>query len=187
MPITFARPAVADLMFRAYTRELHPELFEKLRSLKVHQRGYAFEVTICRAGHLLRFERDGLLLTEAMTEKSVVLNRQGRCCDFVIRGCRTQTITSSPPLQYSISCQLETLAAEEFLLFHDELLHDCHAGEQDRPGELCVRFPSVGRLSPAPISFVRWEAAPQSLLVHAFHTFPDHAAIVKTQSLLEWP
>jgi hypothetical protein len=29
-------------------------------------------------------------------------------------------------------------------------------------------------------------ATASSVVVHAFHTFPDHCAIVKTQSLLEW-
>jgi hypothetical protein len=34
---------------------------------------------------------------------------------------------------------------------------------------------------------VQTEERPGSLLVHAFHTFPDNRAVVKTQSLFEVP
>ena len=66
-----------------------------------------------------------------------------------------------------------------FLNYHEELIVDC--GRAD----LSHRFPSANRLAPGPISLIRTEADARSLLVHAFHTFPDCCAVVKTQSLFE--
>ena len=42
------------------------------------------------------------------------------------------------------------------------------------------------RLAVAPLSHIAVEARARSLLIHAFHTFPDDCAIVKTQSLFEF-
>ena len=40
-------------------------------------------------------------------------------------------------------------------------------------------------MAPAPISHVRYEARARGLIVHAFHTFPEERAIVRSQSLIE--
>ena len=37
------------------------------------------------------------------------------------------------------------------------------------------------------ISWIDVETRPRSLIVHAFHTFPDDMAIVKSQSVFETP
>ena len=46
-------------------------------------------------------------------------------------------------------------------------------------------FPTVGRFDPAPLSLFTTDSWPDSLLVNAFHTFPENGAVVKTQSLFE--
>jgi hypothetical protein len=40
-------------------------------------------------------------------------------------------------------------------------------------------------MAPAPITHLRYEARVKGLTVHAFHTFPDERAVVRTQSLFE--
>ena len=40
-------------------------------------------------------------------------------------------------------------------------------------------------MDPAPISHIRFEARARGLIIHAFHTFPEERAIVRTQSLFE--
>ena len=52
--------------------------------------------------------------------------------------------------------------------------------------EVAFEFPSATRFSPPPLSLLRVDAQPDSLLVHAYHTFPDGCAVVKSQSLFEW-
>ena len=40
-------------------------------------------------------------------------------------------------------------------------------------------------MAPAPFTHVHFEARARGLSVHAFHTFPDERAVVRTQSLFE--
>jgi len=46
-------------------------------------------------------------------------------------------------------------------------------------------FASSGRMALGALSYVHVESRNRSLLVQAFHTFPDDCAIVKSQSLFE--
>jgi hypothetical protein len=49
------------------------------------------------------------------------------------------------------------------------------------------KFDSNGRMALGAISYINIETRNKSLLVQAFHTFPDDCAIVKSQSLFEVP
>ena len=48
-------------------------------------------------------------------------------------------------------------------------------------------FDSSGRMALGALSYINFEARNRSLLVQAFHTFPDDYAIVKSQSLFQLP
>ena len=48
-------------------------------------------------------------------------------------------------------------------------------------------FEPPGRMTLGALSWIDLETRPRSLLVQAFHTFPDDLAIVKSQSLFELP
>jgi Protein of unknown function DUF2617 len=82
-------------------------------------------------------------------------------------------------LRYCVSFQLERLEPGVFLNFHEELLSDC------KRSTIAHRFPTENRLSPEPLSLLRTDVGADSLLVHAFHTFPDSCTVLKTQSLFE--
>jgi hypothetical protein len=40
-------------------------------------------------------------------------------------------------------------------------------------------------MAPAPISHLHYESRVEGLVVHAFHSFPEERAIVRTQSLFD--
>ena len=48
-------------------------------------------------------------------------------------------------------------------------------------------FDSSGRMALGAISYIYPETRSRSLLIQAFHTFPDDCAIVKSQSVFELP
>ena len=50
---------------------------------------------------------------------------------------------------------------------------------------MLYRFDSSGRMALGALSYINLQARNRSLLVQAFHTFPDDYAIVKSQSLFE--
>jgi len=78
-----------------------------------------------------------------------------------------------------MSFQVERLHPDIFQKLHEELLADC------AQTALAHSFPTGNRLAPGALSLIRTEVTSDSLLVHAFHTFPDNDAVVKTQSLFE--
>jgi hypothetical protein len=83
--------------------------------------------------------------------------------------------------RYQVSFSLEPVVPEVFWTFQQELAHD-----GDREG-LLHRFDSSGRIALGALSYINVETRNRSLLVQAFHTFPDDYAIVKSQSLFEVP
>jgi hypothetical protein len=48
-------------------------------------------------------------------------------------------------------------------------------------------FDASGRMALGAISYIYAETRSRSLLVQAFHTFPDDCAVVKCQSVFELP
>jgi hypothetical protein len=80
-----------------------------------------------------------------------------------------------------MSFQLEPAEPEIFWTFQQEL-----AAEGCRHGML-HRFDASGRIAAGAMSYINMEARNRSLLIQAFHTFPDDYAIVKSQSLFELP
>jgi hypothetical protein len=96
-----------------------------------------------------------------------------------LKGCRTETVEFESGLRYDVCCNLERLSLSVFLRQHEELVAD------GPKACLFAEFPGLNRFSPGPISLIRTEVCRRSIVVHAFHTFPEQLAVVKTQSLVE--
>lgn len=179
MQVDFARPDIADLVLCAFERRLHPELFECRVQTQVLRSGLSLSLRLCSAGHWLELNCKDRFLTEAMSERQIPLPNFKRVCEHRIKGGRTQTFDLSWGARYTSSSQLERLEPAIFLQAHEELMADC------RRADLSMVFPSGNRWSPGPISLLRAEVTRDSVLVHAFHTFPEFCAVVKSQSLVE--
>ena len=179
MTVAFARPDVSDLMFRLYGRSIHPELFTTYAESKIEQNDYVASIRVCDAGHVISFCSRGQTISEITAARKHPLPQKKRYIEKKLRGSRDASITFDCGLQYHVSYQLEQLDPEVFLNFHEELLIDCNRAE------VAHRFPGGNRLSPCPLSFIQTDVGPNSLLIHAYHTFPENCAVVKTQSLFE--
>jgi len=179
MAVSFARPNSANLTFQLYGRSVHPELFEVFAHAHVWQAAYNATLRICDAGHTISFRYRRMEITELTATRQQALPQKKRFLDRRLRGSRDESFQFDNGLRYSASYQLERLDREVFLNAHEELLLDC------RRAALFHRFPAVGRLSPEPLSLIFTEVEGHSLLIHAFHTFPENCVVVKTQSLFE--
>lgn len=179
MSVGFARPAVSELVFHLYNRTVHPELFSMSVQRELASEGYAAKVSICDAGHTVSFHWMGETVTEICTTSRLALPQNRRCLSRRLRGQRDATFKFSHGLRYHSSVQLEKLDAEVFMNLHEEISLDCDKAN------ISHRFGSPSRLSPSPLSLIQTDLTRNSLLVHAFHTFPEDMAIVKTQSLFE--
>jgi len=176
-----ARPRVCDLVFQLYGRALHPELFEVFTSRSIERGGYTATVSITGAGHLITWRRGGLTLTEIAASAGQPLPQKRRLLSHRLLGERSDSMECRGGSCYQMSFQLESVAPEVFWSFQQEL---CAEGE--RHG-LLHRFESGTRLALGAISWLNIETRAKTLLVQAFHTFPDDMAIVKSQSLFEIP
>lgn len=179
MHVDFARPDVDSLVFRLFGRSVHPELFEVFAHSEIRQEAYSAAIQICDAGHVLCFRYKGQVLCEVATSAEHPLPQRKQVIARRLRGYRNESVEHDAGILYHVSFQVERLEPEVFLHFHEELLMDstrCRVSHQFAPSS---------RLCPAPLSFIQIEENPHSLLIHAFHTFPENCAVVKTQSLFE--
>lgn len=179
MPIV--RPKVAELVFQLYGRALHPELFEIHQTRTVERGGHQATVQITSAGHIVTWRYDGLTLTEVAAAANQPLPQRRRLMSHRLQGERTDRVECRGGCSYQTRFQLEPLNPAVFWSFQQELIND-----GQRQGMLHT-FDSSGRVALGAISYIHLEARNRSLLVQAFHTFPDDSAIVKSESIFRLP
>lgn len=175
------RPKVTDLVFQLYGRALHPELFETHVARTVERGGYTAVFSITTTGHLITWRKDGLTLAEVATAASQPLPQKRRLISHRLAGERSERMECRGGISYQTCFQLETVAADVFWAFQQEL-----AVEGSKRG-LLHRFESGGRMALGAVSLITLETRARGLLVQCFHTYPDDLSIVKTQSLFECP
>lgn len=176
-----ARPKVAELLFRLYGRPLHPELFVVHTSRTVQRGEYEAKVDITSAGHVVTWRYGGMTLTEVAASAQHPLPERRRLLSYRLKGSRHDRVECRGGVSYSVDFQLEPVEPELFWVFQEELAFD---GE--RQGML-HKFDSSGRIAMGALSYINVEARNRSLMVQAFHTFPDDYAIVKSQSVFRLP
>ena len=175
------RPKVAELVFQLYGRALHPELFKIHSTRTVQRNGYEATVHITSAGHCVTWRYQGLTLTEVATSAHPPLPQKRRLISCRLRGEGSDHVDCRGGARYHVNFQLEPVEPEVFWTFQQELACDSrHEG-------MLYRFDSSGRMALGALSYIHLEVRDRSLLVQAFHTFPDDYAIVKTQSRFELP
>jgi hypothetical protein len=175
------RPKIAELMFQVYGRALHPELFEIFATRVVSRGDYEATIRITSAGHVVAWRYRGLTLTEVACSASHPLPQKRRLLHYRLKGQRSDELECRGGVRYEMNFQLEPVRPEVFWTFQKELSTD-----GIRQGML-HRFDSSGRMALGALSYVNVEARNRSLIIQAFHTFPDDYAIVKSQSLFVVP
>lgn len=176
-----ARPKVAELVFHVYGRSLHPELFDVFATRTVERAEYQAKIDITSAGHVVTWRSGDLTLTEVAASAQHPLPERRRLLNCRLKGEQSERIECRCGAKYTVSFQLEPVEPELFWTFQQELIHDA-----ERQG-LLHRFDASGRMALGAISYINLSTRSRSLLIQAFHTFPDDCAIVKSQSLFQLP
>ena len=175
------RPKIAELVFQLYGRALHPELFEVYKTQTIARGDYSATVSITSAGHVVTWRYQGLTLTEVAAAANHPLPQRRRLISYKLKGHRSDRVECRGGAVYEVDFSLEPVEPDVFWTFQKELALD-----GNRQGML-HRFDSSGRMALGALSYINVESRDRSLLVQAFHTFPDDYAIVKSQSLFEVP
>ncbi|MDP7019210.1 MAG: DUF2617 family protein [Pirellulaceae bacterium] len=176
-----ARPKVAELAFQVYGRSLHPELFQVYKTRTVERGGYRAQIDITSAGHVVTWRYEGITLTEVAASAQHPLPQKRRLMSYRLRGERQDSIECRGGVKYQMNFQLEPMEAEVFWTFQEELAQDAETKG------LMHSFNSSGRMQLGALSYIHVETRNRTLLLQAFHTFPDDYAIVKVQSLFQLP
>ena len=180
MNVRSARPKVNDLIFRLIGRSIHPELYTTLATAEIKQKNFSAVLKVCETGHIACIQHNGKAVCEILTSFQNPLPSLKRLLEKPVRGCRSDSVQLESGLYYQVSYQLEELDYTIFKNVHEEYLMDAQRAD------LAYQFISENRLTPGALSIIDFEANQTSLLIHAFHTFPDELAVVKTQSLFEF-
>jgi hypothetical protein len=178
MNLQVARPRVGELVFHLYNRPLHPEIFEVYAERRLVREKQNVHVRITRSGHVVTWERNDVWITEVAAASSDALP-DNSLLQHRIRGEQFGQVMIRPDIRYQMSSQVETLPWEIYLHIHDEILAD-----GARRGIL-FNFQPNHRLALAPLGFLTIEGNARSLVIQAFHTFPEECTVVKSQSLID--
>jgi len=169
------------MVFQLYGRSLHPELFETRCSRTVERGEYAATIDITNAGHVITWRYHGLTMTEVATAAHHPLPQKRRLLSYRLKGQRNDRMECRGGAVYQVNFSLESVDPEVFWTYQQEL---AHGGE--RQGMLQL-FNTSGRMALGALSYINVETRSRTMLVQAFHTFPEDYAIVKSQSLFEIP
>jgi hypothetical protein len=175
------RPKIAELSFQLFGRALHPELFEVHKSRTIERGEFSARLEITTSGHVITWRYRGMTLTEVAASAQHPLPERRRLLSYRLKGQRSDRVECRGGVVYHTSFQLEPVAPEIFWSFQEEL-----AADGERQG-LMHNFDSSGRIALGAVSYIYPETRSRSLLIQAFHTFPDDCAIVKSQSVFELP
>ena len=175
------RPKATDLVFQLYGRSLHPELFHHYAVRRLERGQFTASVSITDSGHVVRWQAGGLTLSEVATSSDQPLPEKRRLLSHAIQGEQTDALECASGVCYETCFQLERVRPDVFWNFQQEL---CDDGISQG---LFHRFAAGGRLAIGAVSWINIETRSKSLLIQAFHTFPDDFAIVKSQSVFQIP
>ncbi|APZ95123.1 DUF2617 family protein [Fuerstiella marisgermanici] len=178
MQLQLTRPDAADMLLRTFERPIHPELFDSSAACTLRFGGNKARLRIGRTGHLLEFQSDDAIITEVAATRQEDLPVNRRVIDRRLIGYRTHML-DLPTVRYHCSYQLEHVPLDVYLQLHREFEVDA------RNATLSTIFPGSSPQSPECISLLKCDILPEGLVVHAFHTFPDNAAVLRTQTLFE--
>ena len=178
MHLQLTRPDVADMVLRTFERSIHPELFESVCQSSISFGGRRVRLRLGRTGHLMEFQDGDSIITEVAATKheDMPLNHRVVCRRLI--GYRTHMI-DLPTVRYHCSYQLEHVPLDVYLQLHREFEVDA------TKATLALSMPGATPQSPNCISMLKCDVLPEGVVVHAFHTYPDNAAVLRTQTLFE--
>ncbi len=180
MHVHVARPAAKQLTYQIYARALHPELFESCASDVLVNDQFSLTLRICESGHVVELLRGRDIVSEIKIDGQQELPSRGRCLSVGLSKSHDLSVEPHPGMMIQASTQIEIVEPEVFERLSDEFRADFGRAS------LSHLFGSRNRLRPDAISLLFADCSPHSVVIHAFHTYPDDLAIIRTQSLYEF-
>jgi hypothetical protein len=180
MAVQSVHPSAFDLAFRLYGRAIHPELFDIRATQRIEGSDWRAQLSICVGGHVIALQTAEGIATELAIPARLTTPDRGLAAGHKLGSSRDWTV-SLAGVRAHFSAHVDALDLVAFRNVEQELTLDA------RKAALSFRYPGAGRLQPGPLSIIRAEPLARGVMFHAFHTFPENSAVLRTQSLYELP
>jgi hypothetical protein len=161
-----------------YRTAIHPEFFQIDGRTRIAHGDYEFEAWICRGGHALRFEHQGLCVCEVISQEIDQLPERGHVMTLPCAGEKDHETDFSERVGYVTSIQTETLTDHLYLGTYNEMLE--HGRMSD--GLMSVWTDDGGRPNLSLLDFQRYG---DEVHVQAYHLRSDCGLVLRNQSMFQ--
>ena len=155
---------------------IHPEFFQIDGRARIAHGDYDFEAWICRGGHALRFEHNGLCISEVVGEDVDQLPDRGHVTTLPCAGEKDHEADFAERVAYVSSIQTETLTDHLYLGTYNEMIE--HGRMSD-----CLMTVWTDELSKPNMSLVDVQRYGDEVHAQAYHLRSDCGMVLRTQTI----
>ena len=161
-----------------YRTALHPEFFKVEGRQCVSHGDYEFEAWVFRGGHVIRFEHNGICVSEVVTENGENLPERGLVATFPCAGDKDNEAEFSERVVHMTSMQTEILSDHLYLGTFEEMFEHGHS----RDALLTEWTDELGKRN---LSVVDTQRYNDQVHVQAYHLRSDCGLVLRTQSIFQ--
>ena len=162
-----------------YRTALHPEFFRIESVRRIEHGEYEFEAWIFRGGHALRFEHDGLVLTEIISDQIDQLPERGQVVALQCAGEKDHDNNFGENVTYVTSVQTEILTDHLYLGTYNEML------EHGREFNGLMSVWTEDQQSKPSLSLLDVQRFAEEVHVQSYHLRTDCGLVLRSQSIFK--
>ncbi|MHC5024307.1 MAG: hypothetical protein ACYTGG_10430 [Planctomycetota bacterium] len=178
MSVTSKTSSLQSYHMLLYRHALHPEFFRIDGRQRVQHGDYEYEAWIFRGGHVLRFEHNGLCVSEVVTPEPEPLPERGLVTTLPCAGERDHESEFAERIVFMTSMQTETLTDHLYLSTYNELLE--HGRNQH--ALLTLWHEGDGK---ANLSLIEGQRRSHEMHIQCYHLRADCGLVLRTQTIFE--
>jgi hypothetical protein len=161
-----------------YRTALHPEFFDIQARRRIKHGEYEFEAWMLQSGHAVRFEFNGLCVTEIVTNTSDALPERGLVASLPCAGEKDHECEFGDRVTYMTSIQTETLSDHLYLGTYNELRD--HATES---GGVVLDWNT--EFNRPDMSLLDMQRYNNEVHVQSYHLRAEGGLVLRTQSIFQ--
>ncbi len=168
------QPTYSMALFRS---AIHPEFFGIEERIEVQYNGYDFEAWLCKGGHVLRFEYEGICISEVIFPDVDHLPDRGHVTTLVCAGERDHEQEFGDRITLINSMQIELLP--------EHLFGDSYMELSDFAEEVNAKVVRYEDENGRGLSILDVQRYNDQLHAQSYHLHSDHGVVLRTQSIFE--
>lgn len=162
-----------------YRTALHPEFFKIEARKRIDQGAYDFEAWVFRGGHALRFQHQGICVSEVVTEDHDGLPERGLVASLPCAGERDHEADFADRITFMTSVQTETLSDHLYIGTYNEMLEH---GRNSDALQVAWTDPEHRGNNMSLIDIQRYQ---DQMHVQAYHLRADCGLVLRTQTIFQ--